>query len=564
MTTSKSNPESKSLPEGKSLPDRKFLPDRPSLESLRKQAKKLARDIANEDANAIARARAQLPNVDLPLTQRNAQLVIAREYGYPGWHDLTAEVSKRLDQGLEWAVAQARRVIHDNDVEGLKQLLAEYPTLLSWRGDNIEAECGLLGIATSSYGDSFNSFSEQQFTRAACAELLIDAGAVVLPSVCDGVLNSRARGLLQLLQRKGLLPRTLKFLAALGDSHAVSTALNENDLPAVTEAFTISCRFEHKAIASLLLDRAIALDPELGSYIDGSVGREAFIKYFMESRPAHATDDGLWKAFVMEHANRAVYSWSGSESSLKDRRGRSDLMTFVSLLQREPWLLGEDFVEFQTRIIERAALHGRGEFITALLEQNPAITRRQPAPQSQAIEFAFTYGNTHLIPILTRIWAVPDDLPHAAGMGNLARVEQWFDDAGAPALGDLKHHYPSSAYMPKDRVDEYAHQWGPLNEQRVLDVALAWSVINSHLDVADFLLQHGANINTTWSSHEPASILHELVWHRNYESMQFLIDRGIDMTIKDYRWNSTAQGWARHAANDEKLAQWLDEAQRKQ
>ena len=30
----------------------------------------------------------------------------------------------------------------------------------------------------------------------------------------------------------------------------------------------------------------------------------------------------------------------------------------------------------------------------------------------------------------------------------------------------------------------------------------------------------------------------------HYESMQFLIDRGIDMTIKDYRWNSTAQGWA--------------------
>ena len=552
MTTSKSKPENKSLP------DRKSLPNRPSLESLRKQAKKLARDIANDDANAIARARAQLPDVDLPITQRNAQLVIAREYGYAGWHELTAEVNKRLDQGLEWAVAQARRVIHNNDVEGLKQLLTEYPTLLSWRG--------LLGIATSSYGDSFNSSNEQRFTRAACAELLIDAGAVVLPSVCEGVLNSRARGLLQLFQRKGLLPHTLKFLAALGDIDAVRTALNENenDLPAVIEALTISCSFEHEAIASLLLDQAIALDPELGSNIDEGVGREAFIKYFSETRPVHATDVGLWKAFVMEHVNRAVYSWSGSESSLKDRRGDSDLLTFVSLLQREPWLLGENFVKFQTRIIERAALQGRGEFITTLLEQNPAIMQRQPPPQSQAIEFAFTYANTHVIPILTRIWPVPDDLPHAAGMGNLARVKQWFDDAGAPALGDLKHHYPSSPYMPKDRVDEYAHQWGPLNEQRVLDVALAWSVINSHLDVADFLLQHGANINTTWSSHEPASILHELVWHRNYESMKFLIDRGIDMTIKDYRWNSTAQGWARYAANDEKLAQWLEEAQRKQ
>ncbi len=80
--------------------------------------------------------------------------------------------------------------------------------------------------------------------------------------------------------------------------------------------------------------------------------------------------------------------------------------------------------------------------------------------------------------------------------------------------------------------------------------------------MADFLLAHGADINTSWSSHEPASILHELVFHANYESMQFLIDRGIDMTIKDYRWNATAQGWARHAANDEKMAQWLEDAER--
>ncbi|PYP88738.1 MAG: hypothetical protein DMF61_06025 [Blastocatellia bacterium AA13] len=118
--------------------------------------------------------------------------------------------------------------------------------------------------------------------------------------------------------------------------------------------------------------------------------------------------------------------------------------------------------------------------------------------------------------------------------------------------------------MPKDRVAEYSRQWGPLSQQRVLDVALAWSIINSHLDVADFLLQHGADINPTWSSHEPASIPDELVWHRNYEAMQFLIDPGIDMTIKDHRWNSTAQGWARYVTNDEKMTQWLEEAERQQ
>ncbi|HEV7397137.1 MAG TPA: ankyrin repeat domain-containing protein [Pyrinomonadaceae bacterium] len=543
----------------------KSLPPRPSLESLRKQAKRLARDIDARDTDAIARAELQLPNIELPLTQRNAQLVIAREYGYAGWQDLTAEVNKRLGKGLDWAVTQSRQVIHDNDVERLKQLLAEYPALLSWHGGNIEgAQHGLLGIATSSYGDSFNASSEQHFTRADCAEALIDARAVVMPSVCDEILSSRARGLLQLFQRKALLPRTLKFFAALGDIDAVRAALDENDLPAVTEAFMSACGFEHESIASLLLDEVIARDPELGTLIDRSVGRLAFARYFIDNRPGHATELGLWKAFVMEHVKRTVYSWSGSETSLKDRRGDSDLTAFVELWQRESWLLGEDFVEFQTEIIQRAALHGRGECITALLDLNPAILRRQPPPRSQAIEFAFTYANTDVIQILTRIWPVPDDLPHAAGMGNLSRVKEWFDDLGTPALGGIENHYPSGSYMPEGRVAEYSRQWGPLTQQRVLDVALAWAIINSHLEVAGFLLQHGADINTTWSSHEPASILHELVWHRNYEAMQFLIDHGIDMTIKDYRWHSTAQGWARYAANDEQMAQWLEEAEQQQ
>jgi len=529
----------------------KSLPARPSLASLRKQAKKLARDIAAGDAGAIARARVQLPNVDLHLSQRNAQLVLAREYGFDGWQDLTAEVTKRLGNGLEWAATQAQRAIHDNDVERLKQLLAEYPALLSWQANYDDG--GLLGIATGAYGDAGDPEREGWFTRAACAELLIDAGVVVMPSVCEGLIESRARGLLQLFERKGLLPRLLKFHAALGDRDAVRASLDENgnDLTAVNDAFMIACRFEHEAVASLLLDRAIALDPELGRHVDGSGGRLAFVKYLTEERSlafVDATPAGPWQTFVMEQVMRAVQD--------------GDLTAFVRGLQREPWLLGEANLGFQTGIIERATLRDRGEIIIALLDLDPALVRRQLPPQSQAIEFALTYAKPHLIAVLTRIWPVPDDLPHAAGMGNLSRVKHWFDESGAPALGDVENHYPLSPYMPKNRVEEYARQWGTLSEQCVLDTALAFAVINRHFDVADFLLEHGADINTNWNSHEPASILHHLVFYGNYDSMRFLIDRGIDMTIKDYRWNSTAQGWALYGKKDEKMAQWLAEAER--
>ena len=99
--------------------------------------------------------------------------------------------------------------------------------------------------------------------------------------------------------------------------------------------------------------------------------------------------------------------------------------------------------------------------------------------------------------------------------------------------------------------------------QQVLDTALAWAVMNNHFEIADFLLGHGADINTNWCSHEPASILHELVWHKNYEAMQFLIDRGIDMTIAIIAGTLPPRVGQRVAAKDEKMAQWLREAQQR-
>lgn len=146
----------------------------------------------------------------------------------------------------------------------------------------------------------------------------------------------------------------------------------------------------------------------------------------------------------MEHVSRAAHD--------------GDVTAFVSTLQRERWLLDEAYVEFQCRLVEAATLNDRLEIINALLDLEPALLRRRPPSQSQAIEFAFTYAKTHLIPLLTRIWPLPDDLPHAAGMGDLAQVKRWFDTSGAPALGDLDKHYPCNS-LHAQKYDDL--QWGP-------------------------------------------------------------------------------------------------------
>src|SRR5262249_45117558 len=157
------------------------------------------------------------------------------------------------------------------------------------------------------------------------------------PSVCDGIIASRAKGLIDLFNHRGLFPRSLKLFAALGDVNGVRACLDANgdDLNAVNEAFMYACHPQHATAAALLLHRSITLDAELGRRIDDGPGRSAFVQYFIAHNPdVHNPDPaGPWETFIKQQVSRAVHD--------------GDLTSFVDLLRREAWMLGDACVKFQ-------------------------------------------------------------------------------------------------------------------------------------------------------------------------------------------------------------------------
>jgi hypothetical protein len=430
--------------------------------------------------------------------------------------------------------------------------LAEYPALVSWRD---ESDQTLLDSTTSYAMDCSDPERERIYTRPVAAERLIDAGATVDRKTWDHVIRTGASAMLHLLARKNALPRALPVLAALGDEAAIRARLEENGDRATEEerderivigrALLSACRFRHAGVALRLRERAIALDPDLGRRIDRwrrSEGRQAFVE-FLIGHPG-----GVWQRPEITPWQTFVVLELGSA------RDRNDLPAFRRWLDDQPWVLQPAFIHVQAGLIMPACYQkDRETFIVTLLEHDPALLHAEPPPPSSSIVQALSYGNAHLVPLLTRIWPLPDDLPHAAGIGNAAAVARWFDAAGQPVLGPLAHHYPGSdPQFPRADLG-----WGPATTQQVLDIAFAWAVLNHHFEIASFLLARGADIDTDWSTHEPASILHEAAINGNEDAVRFLIDRGADLTIKDYRYQSNAEGWARYGSRDERMADIL-------
>jgi ankyrin repeat protein len=169
----------------------RILPSRPNLEQLKIQANELRRAHREGKRSAAARIVAFHPKLkyqpleavlDSPLTVADAQLVLAREYGFDNW----AQLKKRVDVGTHVAKIkphprfdEAVAAIDRGELEKLRELIVLEPALIRAR-TNLEPPFGYFTGATLLHHVAGNpSRAPLAKNIVEITRLLLDAGADV-------------------------------------------------------------------------------------------------------------------------------------------------------------------------------------------------------------------------------------------------------------------------------------------------------------------------------------------------------------------------------------------------
>jgi len=115
------------------------LPPRPNLDRLKKQAKQLLKNYRDGNDESLEQVRLFFPSPHSFKTLRDAQLVIARSYGYPGWTDLVHAVdeillnalssAERADELVDLACLQYNGQDSDVRFDRAARMLLNYPEL---------------------------------------------------------------------------------------------------------------------------------------------------------------------------------------------------------------------------------------------------------------------------------------------------------------------------------------------------------------------------------------------------------------------------------------------------
>ncbi|MFZ0544701.1 MAG: ankyrin repeat domain-containing protein [Candidatus Promineifilaceae bacterium] len=217
--------------------------------------------------------------------------------------------------------------------------------------------------------------------------------------------------------------------------------------------------------------------------------------------------------------------------------------------------------------------------IDSLLVDGADVTAEAHGEGGTPLMQALFWGNRPQAERLAQEGIYPFNLRAAAGLGRLDLMTAFFNPDGSlrPEAGQKRaFHRPHSGFPP----------WVPSDDrQEIVDEALVYAAKNGRVQVLDYLLNQGANVDAEpyqgtalfWaiSAGQPETVrwllergadvhhtadfageksitaLHMAAWGGHMESAKVLLQYGADVTHQDPRYGSSPIGWADHLGHPE-------------
>jgi ankyrin repeat protein len=453
------------------MPDR-ALPAHPSLEQYKKQAKDLLRALEHRQPDALARAAALHPafkaspdpgSVSFPWKLADAQLILAREHGFPSWPKFAAQVTtlslQRSVESLDDPVAafiRAASVPREGDhgsgtLEEAELILARYPHVRKSNiytaailadPDSVRRFLAADNHAASKPGGPFQwdpltylCFSRylrldrsraEDFVRT--ARILLDAGANAntgwYETIDDPnprqIIESAIYGAAGIAQHPELTRLLLQYGADPNDEETPYHAAENYDT-AVLRVLLESGKLNAESTTTLLLRKADWHDTEgMRLLLEYGANPNAMTRWGVTAlHQALRRDNRLANIqLLLDHgADPTLLNRHAGQSgvTMAARRGRGDVLSLFAERNTPLRLEGVD------RLIAACALADR-ETINTLSTAEPALVAELVSQGGILLaDFAGT-GNTEGVRCLLDL-GIPADALHAEGDGywDLAR-----------------------------------------------------------------------------------------------------------------------------------------------
>jgi ankyrin repeat protein len=185
------------------------------------------------------------------------------------------------------------------------------------------------------------------------------------------------------------------------------------------------------------------------------------------------------------------------------------------------------------------------------------------------LEEALYWRNQGVIDLLLSRGASLHNLRIAAGLGRTDLIESFFRSDGSLKPEAGKIDWPFGGLVASEvnnKINEElrgkAGAWSN-DAQEVINNAFVYACLNNQLAAASLLLEKGAQINAIPPGFDYSGTgLHQAAHNGHREMVEFLVQRGADVSLKDSKVGATAASWAEHGGHPE-LRDYLQRVERK-